>query len=640
MAVKFDFSGYATKVGLKCSDGRTILKDAFKHMDGKKVPLVWQHLHKEPANILGHSILENRDDGVYAFCIFNDSESAKSAREAVLHGDITALSIYANQLKETAKQVIHGQIREVSLVLTGANPGALIDNLGFAHGEDGYIPDETEAIIYTGLPLNTESLRHFSEADGQKLLGEELNSLTEDQKARLRERLKYQSDDTQIEVLFKIMNLLSENHRNSLYQLMTESVAHGGLEQKDGALAHKKYADDATLQDIFNTLDDTQKTMVYAMVAEAIANQEVEHSEKEGDNAMYHNVFEQAADKPGVSLTHDQMSSIMKAAKEGKTSLKETFLAHAVDYGIEDVEVLFPEARAVRDTPDLVKREDDWVAKFLNAVHKTPFSRIKSHAADLTANDARAKGYITGNRKIEEVFPVLRRVTTPTTIYKKQKLDRDDIVDITDFGVVSWLKSEMRVMLNEEIARAALIGDGRALDDSDSVNPLHIRPVWTDDELYSHKMLLENDITTMDFIDEVVRARKYYKGTGVPNLYTSEEIITDMLLVRDLNGRRLYPTMAELVSALRVKEIIAIEAMEGLTRDITGTSDRHHLMGVLLNPYDYTIGADKGGEVSLFDDFDIDYNQYKYLIETRISGALTKPKSAVVLERHIASGQG
>jgi len=372
--------------------------------------------------------------------------------------------------------------------------------------------------------------------------------------------------------------------------------------------------------------------VVYAMITQALSEGEnLEHSENEGELVMKNNVFDKSTEKE-FALTHDQIGAILVDAKRCG-SLKDAVLAHAATYGIENIDILFPDARKIRETPDLIKRDDTWVGPFLSAVYKTPFSRIKSLAADLTEDEARAKGYMTGNRKKEEVFPVMKRTTTPTTVYKKQKLDRDDVLDITDFDVVVWLRGEMRVMLDEELARAALIGDGRAVDSEDKINEQNIRPVWTDDVLFAPKVTLPSDITTLDLIDEVVKARKLYKGSGNPNFYTTEDTVTDMLLVRDFNQRRIYPTVTELASALRVKEIIAVEVMEEQSRTLPNSTDVVTLQGILLNPRDYAMGADKGGQVSMFDDFDIDYNQHKYLIETRCSGALTKPKSAVVLEK-------
>lgn len=580
MAVKpkFDFSGYATKVGLKCSDGRVIVKDAFKHNDGQKVPLVWQHFHNEPANILGHAILENRDDGVYSYCKFNETVAGKNAKELVVHGDITALSIYANSLKQKGPEVIHGMIREVSLVLSGANPGAFIDNLSFAHGDEVRV-DETEAVIFTGLNFNSDKVEHSEDESKKKPVEPE---------------------------------------------------------KKESSLKHAEHAEDATIKDVFDTLDETQKTAVYALIAQALESQpDIEHSTEEGEELMKNNVFDNTTkDKPGVKFTHADIESIMTAAKKGG-SLKDAVIAHAATYGIDDIEVLFPDAKFVRNTPDIIAREDDWVSTFLNGINKSPFSRIKSSAANITEKQARARGYITGNKKTEGVISLLKRVTTPVTVYKKDKLDRDDITDITDLDVVVWLKGHMRRLLDEELARSILVSDGRGVAEEDKINEQNVRPIWTDDDLYAPKVLLNANTEILDFIDAIVRARKLYKGSGSPTLYTTEDIITDMMLARDLNQRRIYMTEAELASALRVSKIVAVDVMEDQERqaDVNGTMTDVILKGIIVNPKDYTMGADKGGQVALFDDFDIDYNQYKYLIETRVSGTLTKPKSAVVIEQ-------
>lgn len=638
---KFDFSGYATKNDLKCADGRVIMKNAFKHMDGKKVPLVWQHLHNDPDKILGHAILENRDDGTYTYCTFNDTPAGVNAKELVKHGDITALSIYANALKQKGTAVVHGVIREVSLVLAGANPGAFIENLEFSHGEgmDGVI-DETEAIIYTGLNFTDDAVAHMSTDDGMRIINEALNAMAPEQRDRFIRDQAWRAGDAQSEVIHNVVKAMTTSQRAEIYQSLSTGMTHeeGTMEN---SLQHATHAADVTVKQAFNTLDETQKTAVYAIVASVLEEQgEVKHSdneEGEGDNIMKTSVFDKATGTKENTLSHDAMVSILNDGKKYGT-LKEAVLAHAADYGIENIELLFPEARAVRTTPDMISRDTTWVGPFLAAIKKTPFSRIKSMAADITAEVARAKGYITGKRKKEEVFPVLRRITTPTTVYKKQKLDRDDIVDITDFDVVMWKRGEMRGMLDEELARAALIGDGREADAEDHINTTNIRPVWTDDEIYAPKVALAANVNTLELIDEVVRARKLYKGTGTPNFYTTEETVTDMLLVRDLNQRRMYPTVADLASALRVNQIVSVEVMEDQNRILPNTTDVVDLVGILLNPSDYTMGADKGGQVSMFDDFDIDYNQYKYLIETRCSGALTKPKSAVVLEKHQAAG--
>lgn len=545
--MKFDFSGYATKNDITCSDGRTIRHNAFKAQDGQTVPLVWQHMHNSPDNVLGHVVLENRDDGVYAYGKFNDTPTARSAKELVEHGDITSLSIHVNKLIQKGKNVVHGAIREVSLVLSGANPGALIDNLSMEHSDGSTSDLDGEAIIYTGLDIDLEE---------------------------------------------------------------------GELEHAEG--------DDRTVKEIFDTLNEEQKNVVYAMLAAAVEG-DLEHADGdyiEGDDYMKVNVFDQDDSRDeGITLSHSDIKEIMNDA-ERMGSLKESLMFHAAEYGIENIDYLFPDAKLL-EAPSWVKRDDSWVAGVLAGVKKTPFSRIKTMYADITEDEARAKGYIKGNQKLEEVFPVFKRTTTPTTIYKKQKLDRDDIIDITDMDVVAWMKQEMRVMLNEEIARAILIGDGRDIMAEDKINEENIRPICRDDELYAHKVTVASNINPATLIERMIRERKNYKGEGKPTLYTTDEILIDMLLIKDKVGRRLYNTETELASALRVKEIVAVEAMETTPE----------LLGIFVNLNDYSLGADKGGQISMFDDFDIDFNQYKYLMETRVSGALTKPKSALVFWR-------
>lgn len=548
--MKFDFSGYATKNDLECADGRTIRQDAFKNNDGQTVPLVWQHIHNSPENVLGHALLENREDGVYAYCKFNDTEHGKNAKLLVKHGDITALSIFANDLKQNGKNVIHGAIREVSLVLSGANPGAFINNINIAHGNGGYEPSEEEAIIYTGLGLSTEEIEH----------------------------------------------------------------------------AKKDQNGSKTVQEVFDTLNEEQKNVVYAMLAQVSDGDgsEMQHSNNEGgDPGMKKNVFDkETLDETVTTLSHSQVKTIVEdAVKVG--SLKESVMYHAQEYGIENIDYLFPEARLVTNPPEWIKRDTTWVDGVLAGVKKTPFSRIKSMAADITADEARARGYIKGSQKVEEVFPLLKRITTPTTIYKKQKLDRDDIIDITDMDVVAWMKLEMRMMLDEEIARVILIGDGREITSADKISEDNIRPIANDNHLYAHKVKVAANISGANLIESMIRNRKHYKGSGTPSLYTTDQILIDLLLIKDKIGRRLYNTEAELASALRVSKIVVVEAMES----------KPHMLGIFVNLNDYVLGADKGGQVSMFDDFDIDFNQYKYLIETRISGALIKPKSALVFER-------
>ena len=609
----YDFSGYATKNGLKCSDGRTILKDAFKHQDRQRVPLVWQHLHNSPDNILGHVDLENREQGVYCYGKFNETVAGQNAKELVLHGDISNLSIYANQLKEKSKNVMHGMIREVSLVLSGANPGAVIENISFAHSDGTMTEDESEAIIYNS---DDEHLV-IAHADGGS------------------------GEDKTIAEVFATLN---EEQQAVVYALIAEAI--GGSDEDTEpptTPAVKHSGGEKTVKDVFDTFNEDQKTALYAMLAYALDQSEsdMEHTDFEGDASMKTNVFDQQTNETRTNtLSHDQLTEIVQDAKR-YGSLKESFIAHAEDYGFDPIDILFPDARNMNASgPDLIKRDDTWVGILLNEATHTPFARIKTISADITADEARAKGYVTGNLKKDEVIPLMKRVTTPTTIYKKQKLDRDDMIDITDFDVVVWLKSEMRGMLNEELARAILLGDGRDASEEDKINEQCIRPIALDNSsVYVHRAEVAATAKTDDIIDAAIRARKYYKGSGVPTLYTSTDLLTDMLLIKDSMGRRIYNNVTELASVLRVSKIVEVELMNGATRKVSDTVS-NDILGIIVNMKDYTIGADKGGQVAMFDDFDIDYNQYKYLIETRVSGALTRPKSALIIERAPAADAG
>lgn len=573
---RFDFSGWATRNNLKCSDGRTIRKDAFKDNNGQKVPLVWNHQHNEPFNVLGHALLENREEGVYAYCAFNDTEAGQNAKRLVEHGDVSALSIYANQLKQHGGDVIHGSIREVSLVLAGANPGAFIDSI-ICHGEES----EEEAIIYTGEDIS------LSHADNEEMKEE-----------------KPMEDTKKVE----------------------------------------NKTDNKTVKDVFDTLTEEQKTVVYALIGQALEsagkaddNDDNDEYDDEEDNDMKHNVFDQDEMMQGNVLSHSDMEEIFSDAKR-TGSLKESFLAHAVGtYGIDAIDTLFPEPKSMNTPPEFIKRDTNWVAGVINGVHHTPFSRIKSMFANITEDEARAKGYIKGKLKKEEVFTLLKRTTTPTTIYKKQKLDRDDIIDITDFDVVAWIKSEMRMMLDEEIARAILVGDGRLTSDDDHINEANIRPIWKDDDLYTIKTKITvaaaatDDDKAKAVIKAAVKSRKNYKGSGNPVLYTTEDFLTNCLLLEDTQGYRLYKSEQDVATAMRVSRIVTVPVMENLTRTDSESKERT-LVGIIVNLNDYNVGADKGGAVNMFDDFDIDYNQQKYLMETRCSGALIKPYSAIALE--------
>lgn len=586
---KFDFSGWATRNDLKCSDGRTIRRDAFKDCDGKTVPLVWNHNHNDPNNILGQALLKNRPEGVYAYGKFNDSESGKVAKLLVDHGDISSLSIMANQLKQNGGDVLHGVIREVSLVLAGANPGAFIDTV-VAHSDDS---DET-AIIFTGEYLEFEHGEDLEEEDAK---------VTE-------EKIKEEK--------------------------VVEEITHADEDSKTDDSAE-------TVADVFNTLTDKQKQVVYALIGEALtsADEEDDTTEKtttEEESEVKHNVFDKDTEirEDENVLSHEaQMEIIGDAKRYG--SMKESALAH----GIDDVEWLFPDYKELNNPPTFIQRDMAWVSKVMNAARHSPFSRIKTTFADITEDEARARGYIKGKMKKEEFFSLLKRTTDPQTIYKKQKMDRDDVIDITSFDVISWLKSEMRMMLNEEIARAILVGDGRLASDDDKIQENHIRPIWKDDDLYTIKArvaptgtgsagAVTDDDKAKAFIRAAIKARKDYKGSGSPVLFTTEDMLTDMLLLTDETGRDLYTSETQLATKLRVREIITVPVMENLSR--TSGSDDLALMGIIVNMTDYNIGADRGGAISMFEDFDIDYNQQKYLIETRCSGALIKPYSAIALE--------
>lgn len=587
-----DFSGWATRNDLKCSDGRVIRRDAFKHNDGIKVPLVWNHQHNDPRNVLGHAWLENRPEGVYTYGFFNDSESGEIGKILVKHGDICALSIYANQLQQRGCDVLHGEIREVSLVHAGANPGAFIDSM-LKHGEDS----DDEAIIYTGMPLY---LSH-SDADKQK----------------------DKADD-------------GEKKETS--------------EKKDDPEKKTDSDEEKTVADVINSMTEEQKNVMYAMIGQAMEDKGESDLESEdnndddskgGTNTMKHNVFDKddrqkenvLVHSDGSEVSSEEISTIFGDIKR-YGSLKDSVLAH----GIDNVDYLFPDAQTLANTPEFIQRDTGWVKKVMSGVHHTPFSRIKSIFADITEDDARAKGYFKGKLKKEEVFGLLKRTTTPTTVYKKQKMDRDDVVDITDFDVVAWLKSEMRMMLDEELARAYLIGDGRLASSDDKINEQNIRPILKDEELYTIQATVSvqssatEDDKAREFIRTAIKARKNYKGSGQPTLYTTEDILTDCLLLTDTTGRDLYTDVAQLAKKLRVKEIVTVPVMEGVNGKNGGA-----LMGIIVNLADYNVGADRGGAVNMFDDFDIDYNQQKYLIETRCSGALIKPYSAIALELSTAN---
>lgn len=581
----YDFSGYATKNDLTCGDGRIIRKDAFKDCDGKTVPLVWHHIHNDPMNVLGHAALENRDDGVYAYCSFNDTPQGQNAKTLVQHGDVNSMSIYANKLKQQGNNVLHGMIREVSLVLAGANPGALIDPLSIQHNDGDVTELDDEAIIYSGEIFHAENM------------------------------------------------------------IVDDDISHADKEDSDEEEADVSKSE-KTVQDVIDSMTEEQKNVMYFMIGQALEDKgsdtdddDAEHSDMEDD--MHRNVFDQMDDTE--TLSHDAMNEILaEAPRSHNGSLKDTFLEH----GIENLEVLFPEARAIDNTPTFIGRETGWVSIWWGALKKTPFSRIKSRTANITEYEARARGYIKGNQKIEEFFSLASRTTTPTTVYKLQKLDRDDIIDIVDMDVVAWMKSEMRMMLEEELAVATLIGDGRPANDVSKIKEDNIRPIYHDDDLYCiHQMVtIPSNATYVQIsdalIDTALLSRKDYKGTGQPWFITTNDVLTRMLLAKDEIGHRLYKTEAELATALRVSRILEVPVLEGATRvaQVPGESEgstvneTRTLLGLIVNPADYVVGADKGGAVTMFDDFDLNFNKYEYLIETRCSGALQDPFTAIALE--------
>ncbi len=572
-----DFTGYVTKSGIKCTDGRTIMSHAFKGNDGQQVPLVWQHQHNDPENVLGYVILHNRDDGVWGEGFFNETPKGLQAKALVMHKDIKSLSIYANQLVEQAKRVVHGVIREVSLVLAGANSGAFIDNINLAHsdGSGDVVTLDDEAIIWFG-----DELQHAS-------------------------------------------TTVSPPRQVGMPAASTDPEGDTEPDADD-------LPDDASVQDVLDSLTDQQREVVYGLVGHAISqgatNNPVQDPSQKGDDPVSRNVFDES-DKDGKNktvggtLTHTDIEGIFKEAKKSG-SLKHAVEEYALQHGIDDISTLFPYDQAVTDSPEFISRRMEWVAGVLAGTRKTPFSRIRSWTADITLDEARAKGYVKGDLKKEEYFAVARRITTPQTVYKKQKLDRDDILDITDFDVVTWLQTEMRVMLDEELARAILVGDGREVDDADKIDPTHVRPIMGDDELYVSQLyvnLTDASSSADEIVDAVVTGMRFYRGSGNPVMYTTLPYLSRMLLAKDTLGRRLYPTKVELAAALGVSSIVACEALEASTG----------LIGIIVNLLDYTTGTDRGGQVSMFDFFDIDYNQFKYLMETRMSGAMTKYKGAL-----------
>lgn len=634
MAKKYDFSGWATRNDLRCSDGRTIRHNAFVDDDGKKVPLVWQHKHDSPENVLGHAILENRDNGVYAYCCFNSTPLAQHSKELVQHGDICALSIYANQLKQNGGDVLHGSIKEVSLVLAGANPGALIDFPTLEHGEES----EEEVFIYTGKDLRVNKkpyISHEDEEDEEEYDEEEYDDEEEEED---------EDDEIDEDEAVEVFETLTDDQKDAVYYLVGRAV--------QGDMAHEEDEEEETVQDVFDTLTEKQKKVVYYLVAQAAEgafdedgedDEEMAQSEDyEGeDDTMKHNVFESGEnnEKENSTLSHSETEAIFADAKRCG-SLSEAVLAHTAEYGIDQIAWLFPDYKEMNVPPEYIKRDQTWVGRVMNGIHHTPFSRIKTTFADITEDEARALGYIKGNEKKNEVFTLLKRTTDPQTIYKHQMLDRDDVNDITGFDVVAWIKTEMRMMLDEEIARAILVGDGRDTSSNDHISQDHVRSIFNDVEKYAiHKKLtaVQGEAEAKTFIKTILRSWKEYKGSGNCLMFTTEDMLTDMLLLEDGMGHFMYPNKGTLATTLRVNDIITVPVMSATTTVRVDATDSktYKPLAIIVNLNDYNVGADKGGAINMFEDFDIDYNQHKYLIETRISGALTKPYGAIVIEKEV-----
>lgn len=667
MAESFDFSGWATRNNLVCTDGRIIRKNAFIDNDSEIVPLVWQHNHNSPENIIGHAVLENRDDGVYAYGVFNDNPRGIAAKKAVMNGDLDSLSIYANHLTQEGPNVVHGVIREVSLVMHGANPGAYIDNV--IQHSDGTESYGDSGIIYNDEIINTEKPYYLCHASGDEYYiseNEEDSTMAnyDDLDMELDAIEDALDDLDEMDELYDdaIEDVYGEDDDADDYDLDDadyndiDDVEHGDYD--DYYLYHAEDdLDDETVADVFEGMTDKQKMVVYYMVGQALENEGLSHSDfYEEDGYMKHNVFDMEdgymafnTSDPNALAHGDELLAeealIFEEAAKNQRSLKDTVLMHAATYGIDDIDWLFPDPKNYTTEPEFVTRNMEWVTNFMNGTKKSPFSRIKTIFADITADAARAKGYTKGNRKIEEVFKLLKRKVSPTTVYKKQAFDRDDLLDITSFDAAAYVRKEMRVMLNEELARACLIGDGRdpVTQADDKIDEQCIVPIYTDDDLFTIKVpvvVAANDTDeakAKKLVKAVIKARKNYKGTGNPTFYTTDDVLSDLLLVEDSIGRRLYRTKDELATALMVKEVITVPVMENVTRTDKQSVTRT-LAGIIVNPIDYVVGADKGGEINTFDDFDIDFNKMKYLMETRMSGALTKPYSAMAIEWETASG--
>jgi cell pole-organizing protein PopZ len=656
MKGKFDFSGWATRNDLKCSDGRTIRANAFSQNDGKTVPLCWMHDHDDPAKVLGHAVLENRKEGVYAYCEFNDSAAAETAKHAVQHGDVTSLSIWANHLQQTpSRDVLHGDIKEVSLVLAGANPGAFIDNPIIEHS-DGLL-GEREDVAQVFLD-DSDILLYHSDEDEYDDDYEDEDEFEDDDDYE--DEDEFEDDDEDLEhsdnemmspkTIKEIISSMTPLQQKAVAGAIATIVAQ--YEDEDDDFEHSDDNDDnddnddeemmspKTIKEIISSMTPLQQKAVAGAIATIVAQYEdeddkdndVEHSGFKGGNEMRHNVFEQdTRDDDGMILSHDDMMDLMSTAlTEAKRgfSVRDTIMAHAdADYGIKDIEILFPDAKTITDSPDFIKRETEWVATVLNGTHHTPFSRIKSTFANITADEARARGYVKGKKKVEEVITLLKRTTNPQTIYKKQKMDRDDIIDITDFDVLAWLKGEMRIMLDEEIAGAILVGDGRSAVDDAKIQEINIRPIVSDDDLYAYKIKVDkivDETTAKAAIKSIIRGYKNYRGSGNKTMFVKQSVLCEMLLIEDGIGHMLYESSAQLATKLRVSKIV--EVPDEIFERNTVIDPQF----IIVDLNDYNVGADKGGAVNMFDDFDIDFNQMKYLIETRCSGALIKPFSAMV----------
>lgn len=630
MKTDYDFGGWATRNNIKCSDGRTILKDAFKENDGQKVPLVWNHQHNDVNEVLGHALLENREDGVYAYCKFNNTESGQTAKALVANGDVDKLSIYANKLKTHMNNVMHGCIREVSLVLAGANPGAYIDSV-VVHGDGADV--EEEGVIYTDEALE------LSHSEGEDAGTEDSNAENSTNSE------ENQNGNSEEDVGEGAKESNEDSDKEPEKDIKKEDSDMNENKEKD--LEHND--EGKTVQEVFDGMTDEQKNAVYAIVGQAVADAtgegDEDNNEENDDNGgenMKHNVFDNDKNNDEV-LQHSEIlaSAIQDAKKYG--SLKESVIEHAAINNITDIGKLFPDATALNKEPIMIEKDQTWVGKIINTIKHTPFSRVKVTMGKMTEPQARAKGYIKGNKKTNIQMAALNRIVTPTTVYIKNEIDRDDVIDITGFDVVAWQKREMRKELDKELALAALLGDGRDISDNDKINEQNIIPIIKDVDTFTIKYTItegvdykqannsasNNDSFTKGIIRAAIRSRKEYKGSGSPTFFTTEDYLTDMLLIEDQNGRRIYESLAQLALALRVKEIVTIPEME--------QEAYKDIVGVIVNMADYTMGADKGGSVNMFDDFDIDYNQMKYLMETRCSGALTVPYSAIVLKKTVAS---